>query len=127
MSSQVTNHAGGGVVVIVQHVLENVGEALGLVAAPGLRQRLDVRGFDLGQSFRLFQLDQAFALRPGVALDLAGGRVGFFLLVSLGLLVQVGVTLFQARPFGLALEEAEVAAGAGAPLVILGQADAGIV
>lgn len=92
--SEIADHTRRGVVVFVQHFLKNFGETLRLVPTLCLCQSLNVRGFDLSKALWPLQLDQAFALGPGVALDLAGGRVGFFLLVSLRLLVQIRVTLF---------------------------------
>ena len=40
---------------------------------------------------------------------------------------EVGVSVGESDPLGLALVEAEVAARPGAPLVVVGQTDAGVV
>lgn len=85
-----------------------------------------VLGFDLVPS--LYQFVQRLTLSPGVltALHSATPVIDLFLVLN-GLLEQVWVAVLESNPFVLALEEAEVAAGPGAPLVVVRQADASLV
>ncbi len=71
------------------------------------------------------ELAEGLAVGPRVGA--LGGVVLVALLVLIGhsLFEQVRVTFCEADPLCLALEEAEVAAGAGAPLVVTRQAHAG--
>src|SRR5690606_9490461 len=76
----------------------------------------------------LYEFRQRLALRPGVVAALHGGvSVADLLLVLDGAVEEVGVAFLETDPFVLALEEAEVAARACAPLVVVGQADASLV
>ena len=89
-------------------------------------------------SRRLRKLNECFATGPCVAAALhcsvaevgvAGdaGVVQDLLLDRDGPLEELRVPVGETDPLGLALEEAEVAAGSSAPFVVVGQPDAGVV
>jgi hypothetical protein len=62
--------------------------------------------FNLGHPFRTLQVREGFIVVPveGIAVD------GIGLLVRFGLLVEIGITLFQPDPFDFLLIETEEAA-----------------
>ena len=81
-------------------------------------------------SRRFAELHEGFAARPRVltALHRLVGEVGVavsagvlenLLLDGYGAFEEFGMAICKTDPFGLALEEAEVAAGARAPLVVV--------
>src|SRR3989442_1350195 len=81
-----------------------------------LCEDLGVIALDFLNAHGLLEVLETLALTPRIPL----ARFGIDLLVALRELEEVGVLLPEPHPLGLALEEAEVTPGAGAPLVVVG-------